>query len=108
MRLLIIRHARAAAAAHGSNDEARPLTDEGRHEFQLLAREIAEREAIPEFIIHSPARRTTETASILATEVGVNADANISAPWLGLDTHWDRIAPRLAELAVSVVRRAGL
>ena len=106
MRLLLIRHARAAAA-NGRPDEARPLTDEGRHEFQLLAREIVDQGAAPGFIFHSPARRTTETASILAAATALDARAQVIAPWLGLDTNWDLIAPRLVELTDDVTALVG-
>ena len=106
MRLLLIRHARAAAS-HGQSDEARPLTDEGRREFQLLAREIVEQGAVPGHIFHSPARRTTETACILATAAGLETHAQLVAPWLGLDTDWHRIVPRLAEFTADVTALVG-
>ena len=106
MRLLLIRHARAAAA-NGRPDEARPLTDEGHHEFQLLAREIVDQGAAPEFIFHSPARRTTETASILAAAAGLPAQAQLVAAWLGLDTDWQQIFPRLAELTPDLIALVG-
>ena len=106
MRLLLIRHARAASA-NGRPDEARPLTDEGRREFQLLAREIIEQGAAPAIVFHSPARRTTETANILADAAVLETHAKVSAPWLGLDTHWELIAPRLAELTADVTALVG-
>ena len=106
MRLLLIRHARAIAA-HSGNDEARPLTNEGRREFQVLSREIVGQGAVPGVIFHSPARRTTETAGILAMAAGVPNHSQIIAPWLGLDTDWHQIVPRLAELTADVTALVG-
>lgn len=106
MRLLLIRHARAASS-NGQSDEARPLTDEGRQEFQLLARKIVEQGAAPGVIFHSPARRTTETASILASAAGLTVQARLIAPWLALDTDWHQFAPRLAELTADVTALVG-
>lgn len=106
MRLLLIRHARAASS-NGQSDDARPLTDEGRREFQVLAREIVAEGTAPEVIFHSPARRTTETATILATAAGLAAPAQVVAQWLALDTDWQQIFNRLAELTADVTALVG-
>lgn len=106
MRLLLIRHARAASS-NGQADESRPLTDDGRTEFQLLAREIVSQGTTPGIIFHSPARRTTETARILASAAGLADHARLAAPWLGLDTDWQQIVPRLTELTAEVTALVG-
>lgn len=106
MRLLLIRHARAASSHH-LPDAERPLTDEGRSEFDRVARDIVNRGATPEFIFHSPARRTTETASILAAASGLPARALDIAPWLALGNGCQDVLPRLAQLPAEVTALVG-
>jgi phosphohistidine phosphatase len=70
MRLLLVRHAiaeeRAAFAATGKADKARPLTDEGRKKFRRGAEALAR--LVPDLavIATSPYVRTRESAEILA------------------------------------------
>lgn len=106
MRLLLIRHARAASS-HSLPDAERPLTDEGRSEFDRVARDIVDRGATPEFIFHSPARRTTETASILAAASGLPAHALDSASWLALGSGCQDVLLRLAQLPAKVTALVG-
>ncbi len=106
MRLLLIRHARAASSHH-LPDAERPLTDEGRSEFDRVARDIIDRGATPEVIFHSPARRTTETASILATASRLPAHAMDVAPWLALGNGCQDVLPRLAQLPAEVTALVG-
>ena len=106
MRLLLIRHARAAASHHLPDTE-RPLTDEGRSEFDRVARDIVDRGATPEFIFHSPARRTTETANILAMASGLPAHALDIAPWLALGSGCQDVLPMLAQLPAEVTALVG-
>jgi phosphohistidine phosphatase len=63
MDLILWRHAEAAA---GDPDSARPLTDYGRSQAQLMARWLAPRLPAELRLIVSPARRTQETALTLA------------------------------------------
>lgn len=97
MRLLLIRHARAAAS-HQLPDSERPLTEEGRLEFQAVAQSIVQNGATPGVIYHSPARRTTETADLLLTAAGLPAQARVVAPWLALGSGRQQILTRLQEL----------
>ena len=106
MRLLLIRHARAAASHH-LPDAERPLTDEGRSEFERVARVVIDNGATPGFIFHSPARRTTETASILAAAAGLPARATEIAPWLALGNGCRDVLPRLAQLPAEVTALVG-
>lgn len=106
MRLLLIRHARAASS-HGLPDAERPLTEEGRCEFERLARDVVDTGVTPGFILHSPARRTTETASILAAAVGLPAHALDIAPWLALGSGCQDVLPRLAQLPAEVTALVG-
>ena len=106
MRLLLIRHARAAASHHLPDSE-RPLTDEGRREFEAVARSIILRGGTPHSIFHSPARRTTETAEILATAAGLPTDAQDVAKWLALGSGCQEILPKLADLSAEVTAIVG-
>ncbi len=106
MRLLLIRHARAASSHH-LPDAERPLTDEGRSEFERVARDIVDRVVTLEFIFHSPARRTTETASILATASGLPARALEIAPWLALGNGCRDILPKIAQPPAEVTALVG-
>ena len=106
MRLLLIRHARAAASHH-LPDAERPLTDEGRNEFAAVARSIVLRGGTPNAIFHSPARRTTETAEILATAADLPAHSREIALWLALGTGCQEILPRLTDLSAEVTALVG-
>ena len=106
MRLLLIRHARAASS-HNLPDIERPLTDEGRREFSAVAQAIVEHRGTPDFIFHSPARRTTETADILAAVTGLRAHARDIAKWLALGTGGEEILPRLLQLSAPITALIG-
>ncbi len=106
MRLLLIRHARAAPSHH-LPDAERPLTDEGRREFEAVARSIVLRGGTPSAIFHSPARRTTETAEILATAAALPAHARDVAMWLALGVGCQEILPRLTDLSTEVTALVG-
>jgi phosphohistidine phosphatase len=59
--LLILRHGKAAAE-EGSNDAARPLTERGKREAELIGQLLYEEKLSPDRILASSARRTRETA----------------------------------------------
>lgn len=63
MELILWRHAEAAA---GDPDAARPLTEHGHAQAQLMARWLAPRLPADLRLIVSPARRAQETALMLA------------------------------------------
>jgi phosphohistidine phosphatase len=106
MRLLLIRHARAAASQH-LPDAERPLTDEGRREFLEVARSIVQHGGTPELIYHSPARRTTETADILAAAAQVPAHARVLAPWLAIGSGCQQVVTRLTDLSTEFTALVG-
>jgi len=62
MELILWRHAEAAP---GEPDSARPLTDRGRTQAQVMARWLAPRLPAELRVIVSPARRAQETALTL-------------------------------------------
>jgi phosphohistidine phosphatase len=62
MRLLIVRHAEAAA---GNPDELRPLTSEGRKHARALGARLREQGFAADAIVSSPLLRARETAEAL-------------------------------------------
>lgn len=106
MRLLLIRHARAESS-HRLPDAERPLTKEGRAEFERVAADVIDRGIPPGFIFHSPTRRTTETASILAAAAGLPAQALDIAPWLALGNSCQDVFSKLARLPADVTALVG-
>jgi phosphohistidine phosphatase len=62
MRLVIVRHAEAAA---GHPDELRPLTAEGRAQARLLGEQLRRDGLDPDAIVCSPLLRARETAAAL-------------------------------------------
>ena len=69
MELILWRHAEAAP---GDPDAARPLTEHGRAQAQLMARWLAPRLPANLRLVVSPARRAQETALTLARSFETN------------------------------------
>jgi len=63
MRLLIVRHAEAAA---GEPDELRQLTPEGREHARALGERLRREGFAPDAVVTSPLVRARETATALA------------------------------------------
>ncbi|HVN98482.1 MAG TPA: histidine phosphatase family protein, partial [Steroidobacteraceae bacterium] len=63
--LILMRHAEALPAAIDAEDFARPLTEAGRAAAARAATALAGGHAVDR-LLYSPARRTTETALIVA------------------------------------------
>jgi len=66
-RLFLVRHAKAESAV-GRDDYERALTGRGRADARRVALGLAEREMLPDVLIHSGAERAKETAEIFAAE----------------------------------------
>ena len=73
MRLLIVRHAEAAA---GHPDDARPLTPAGREAARGLGAQLAAQGTRPDALLTSPLLRARETADEIARAVGVEAETD--------------------------------
>jgi phosphohistidine phosphatase len=76
-QLLLLRHAEAESAPPGSKDHDRALTEHGRREAAAAALVIA---AVPlhiDLILVSPARRTRETAALVATRLGLELEKTV-------------------------------
>jgi phosphohistidine phosphatase len=75
MLLLLVRHADAGERdpTQWPDDTLRPLTEKGRKVHARVARALREAALIPELVLTSPWLRATQTAEILAQELGLAA-----------------------------------
>jgi phosphohistidine phosphatase len=72
-RLTLMRHGDAQWKDPEVADFARPLNRRGIAEAEAMARRLAELALIPDLIIASPARRTQQTAEIVARELALGS-----------------------------------
>ena len=81
--LWLIRHGKAASAAHFVSDRERPLTSRGRTDAaRTRAWMLAEHpDAMPRMWIASPALRTRETAEVLAGDAPVSVAPELYGAW---------------------------
>jgi phosphohistidine phosphatase len=70
-RLTLMRHADARWNDPGVSDLERPLSRRGIGAAEAMARRLVELALIPELVLVSPARRTQQTAEILARELAL-------------------------------------
>lgn len=71
--LILLRHAQAVPQAVDGQDFDRPLSRAGRNEAQRSAQRLRDAGLVPDRILASPARRTTETAALLLPVLGLSA-----------------------------------
>lgn len=67
-RLLLLRHAKAVQD-NGEGDFARALNERGRKDSALVGRAMDTRGYIPDLVLCSSSRRTTETWELLSSEL---------------------------------------
>jgi len=72
-RLTLVRHAAAESKHGGMSDSERPLNRTGLGEAEALGKRLLQEQLIPDLLIASSARRTRQTAEILARELGLAA-----------------------------------
>ncbi len=72
-RLTLMRHADARWNDPGVSDLERPLNRRGTAAAEAMARRLLDLELIPDLLLASPARRTQETAAIVAREMSLPA-----------------------------------
>ena len=72
-RLTLMRHADARWNDPAISDLERPLNRRGIGAAQAMARRLLELELIPDLLLTSPARRTRQTADIVARELSLPA-----------------------------------
>jgi phosphohistidine phosphatase len=69
-RLYLLRHAKAAPQAPGTEDRERPLADKGGRAMRELGAWAAETGLAPALILCSPAVRTRQTLALLLPHLG--------------------------------------
>jgi phosphohistidine phosphatase len=70
-RLTLMRHADARWQDPGLPDLQRPLSRRGSAAAEAMARRLLELELVPDLLLVSPARRTQQTAEIVARELSL-------------------------------------
>jgi phosphohistidine phosphatase len=70
-RLTLVRHAHAKVEAPPVTDFERPLSRRGKSEAKETAELLLEQDLAPDLIVASPAKRTLQTAAIVAQELKV-------------------------------------
>jgi len=70
-RLTLMRHADARWKDASLSDLDRPLNRRGIAAAEAMARRLQELELVPDLLLASPARRTQQTAEILARELAL-------------------------------------
>lgn len=69
-KVFFIRHAKAGWASTTHRDYDRPLSEQGERDAKKMGNKLKALGEFPEVIIASTARRTTQTACLLAQELG--------------------------------------
>ena len=64
-QLVLLRHAKAAREEAGLPDRDRPLTSRGRREAAAVGAAMRDLGLVPDLVLVSPSRRTTETLAAL-------------------------------------------
>lgn len=77
-RLLLLRHAKAAAGSIGASDIDRPLIAQGRRSATLVGEHIAKHRLEPDRILCSSSRRTRETLAALLPHLAGDAEIRIA------------------------------
>ncbi len=77
MKLYLLRHGKADWPDWPGSDEARPLTDEGIEEMQLVAGALKRLKVGPDLILSSPLPRSLRTAEIAAKALGVPVEQRV-------------------------------
>jgi len=72
-RLTLMRHAEARWKEAELSDLERPLNRRGSAAAEAMARRLLELQLVPDLLLVSPARRTRQTAEIMARALGLSA-----------------------------------
>ena len=105
-RLTLMRHAEARWKDADLSDLERPLNRRGNAAAESMARRLLELQLVPDLLLVSPARRTRQTAEILARELSIPARRVLHEEALYLASAADvlrvvqAIGPRVTHLLV--------
>ena len=72
-----MRHAKAEKNYTNKTDFRRDLTDNGKNSVKIVGKKLLKLGIIPDYIIASAASRTTQTAKILANEIGYKKNIDL-------------------------------
>ena len=67
--LFLVRHAKSSRNEPASQDKDRPLNNRGKRDAPKMGKRLAKREAIPDLILSSPAKRALKTAQLIAKKL---------------------------------------
>lgn len=76
-QLVIMRHAKAAQADHGS-DHARPLTERGRRDAALIADRLTREGFIPDRVLCSDSARTVGTWMAMSPQISAIVELSVT------------------------------
>lgn len=72
--LVMIRHAKSSWANPLQSDFERPLNERGKSDAPVMGEKLKKADIIPDLIIASTAKRTKQTAKMIAKAVGYDTD----------------------------------
>lgn len=75
-RLYLLRHGKSDWASGATNDFDRPLNDRGDKETLEMGKYMLDNNYIPDCIISSPARRTTETLENIVRQLNYTGEVD--------------------------------
>ena len=70
-KIILVRHAKSDWESASLKDFDRPLSQRGLSDAPTMAEHLIKQNEIPELIIASPAKRTTQTAKIIADKLAI-------------------------------------
>jgi phosphohistidine phosphatase len=70
----MIRHAKSSWANPLQSDFERPLNERGKHDAPIMGEKLKKAGILPDLIIASTAKRTKQTAKMIAKAVGYDTD----------------------------------
>ena len=80
--VLIVRHAKSSWDSPGVPDFDRPLNDRGKDDGPKMAKRLLNKKISIDAFISSPAKRAKKTATLFASEYGIEKDDIILVPEL--------------------------
>lgn len=79
LSLMLLRHAKSSWADTGQADLDRPLNDRGKRAAAAVGRYMASNGLMPQLVLCSPARRTSETWGLVAGELPATPEVLVAA-----------------------------
>ena len=67
--LFLVRHAKSSRNEPALQDKDRPLNNRGKRDAPKIGKRLAKREAMPDLILSSPAKRALKTAQLIAKKL---------------------------------------